>query len=67
MKTLRRFSAVLIGIVFFVSGILKFMDPVGTSLIVEAYLNFFKLGFLRPVSYFCGVAFAVARLLPVPL
>ena len=36
MKTLRRFSAVLIGIVFFVSGILKFMDPVGTSLIVEA-------------------------------
>ena len=61
MKTLRRFSAVLIGIVFFVSGILKFMDPVGTSLIVEAYLNFFKLGFLRPVSYFCGVAFAVAE------
>ena len=61
MKMLRRFSAVIIGIVFFVSGILKFMDPMGASLIVEAYLNFFKLGFLRPLSYFSGAMLAVVE------
>ncbi len=61
MKMLRRFSAVIIGIVFFVSGILKFMDPMGTSLIVEAYMNFFKLGFLRPLSYFSGAMLAVVE------
>lgn len=37
----------LIGIVFFLSGILKLIDPVGTSLIVDAYLDFFRLGFLH--------------------
>ena len=55
MKTIRRLSAVLLGIVFFVSGILKLMDPVGTSLIVGEYFNFFHLAFMRPLSYFTGV------------
>ena len=46
MKALRRFCAVLAGFVFYVSGILKLMDPVGTSLIVGEYLHFFHIAFL---------------------
>ena len=31
----RRFAALLVGIVFLVSGLLKLIDPVGTQLIVQ--------------------------------
>ena len=61
MKTIRRLSAVLLGIVFFISGILKLMDPVGTSLIVGEYFNFFHLTFLRPLSWFTGVMIALVE------
>ena len=61
MRTIRRFSAVLIGIVFFVSGMLKLMDPVGTSLIVEEYLKFFRLGFLHFADYALGACLALAE------
>lgn len=61
MKTIRRLSAVLIGFVFFVSGILKLMDPVGTSLIVEEYFKFFHLLFMRPLAYTFGVALALVE------
>ena len=61
MRTIRRFSAVLIGIVFFVSGMLKLMDPVGTSLIVEEYLKFFRLGFLHFAGYALGACLALAE------
>lgn len=50
----RRFSAFLIGAVFFLTGSLKLMDLVGTGLIVGEYLKFFHIGFLSPVSMFLG-------------
>lgn len=59
MKNLRRISIFIIGTVFFISGLLKMMDPVGTGLIVEEYLKFLHLGGLRPVSGFLGTAISL--------
>jgi len=55
MKGFNRICAVIVGIVFFVSGVLKLMDPLGTSLIVEEYLNFLHIGFLRAGSKLIGI------------
>lgn len=41
----RRLAAIIIGVVFFASGTLKLIDPVGTGLIVEEYMKFFQTGF----------------------
>lgn len=57
----RRFCAVLIGLVFFVTGTLKLMDPVGTMLIVREYLNFLHLGFLSGAAMVFAEFFAVAE------
>lgn len=46
MKTIRRIFAVLTGVVFYIAGLLKLMDPVGSSLIVGEYLQFLHLAFL---------------------
>jgi len=58
-KAARRFCAFLIGIVFFVAGVLKVMDPVGTSLIVTEYLKFLHLGFLEFGAKAAGVVSAL--------
>lgn len=47
---MKRFSALVIGCVFFVAGILKLMDPLGSSLVMEAYFKFLHLGFLKPAA-----------------
>jgi len=47
---LRRVSACIIGIVFFIAGSLKLMDPVGAGLVVSEYLKFFHLGFLGSLA-----------------
>lgn len=47
---LRRLCAVILGFVFFVAGVLKLMDPVGSMLIVREYLNFLHFGFLRAIA-----------------
>lgn len=52
---LRRLAAILLGIVFLVSGLLKIEDPVGTMLIVTEYLKFFHLGFLLPAAKVLGI------------
>lgn len=49
-KITKRFCAKILGFVFFVSGILKLMDPTGTSLIIREYMNFFHMGFAAPAS-----------------
>jgi len=56
---LRRFAAVLIGIVLVGSGLLKLMDPVGTGLIVTEYFKFFHLGGLAPLARPFGVGLAL--------
>lgn len=49
---LHRFFSDIIGLVFFLSSILKLMDPTGTALIVDSYLANLNLEFLRPFSKF---------------
>ncbi len=61
MKGFKRICAVLLGTVFFISGVLKLMDPVGTSLIVEEYFKFFHVGFLRFASNFTGTALSLVE------
>lgn len=59
MKAVRRVCAVIIGMVFTLAGLLKLMDPVGSGLVMEAYLNFFGLGLLLPAAKWLGVAAAL--------
>ena len=50
MRVIRRISAVLIGFVFFLAGVLKIMDPVGARLVVEEYLKFLHLGWMTGLA-----------------
>lgn len=47
---LKRFCGFVTGIVFFVSGIFKLLDPVGAGLVVIEYFDFFHLGLLDGIS-----------------
>lgn len=58
---MRRVAAVLIGLVFFISGTLKLMDPVGTKLIVTEYFKFFHVGFLAPTAKVAGVVLSIVE------
>ncbi len=56
---LRRLCAILIGLVFLTSGLLKLLDPVGTGLIVTEYFKFFKVGFLQGAALPLGMVLAL--------
>ena len=56
---LRRFAAILIGLIFLCSGLLKLLDPVGTGLIVTEYLKFFRLGFLQGIALPFGMGLSL--------
>ena len=56
---LRRFCAILIGLVFLASGLLKLLDPVGTGLIVSEYFKFFHLGFLQGAAKGFGMGLSL--------
>ena len=58
---LRRFCAILIGLVFLVSGLLKLLDPVGTGLIVTEYLKFFRVGFLQGGAKVFGMVLSLVE------
>lgn len=55
----RRFFAVVIGLVFLLSGVLKLLDPTGTMLIVQEYLKFFHLNFLMGLAKPMAVALSL--------
>ena len=55
----RRFCALLIGLVFFASGMLKLMDPVGTGLKMVEYFRFLHIDFLAPAGKVLGTALAL--------
>ena len=57
----RRFCAFVLGAVFLISGILKFMDPVGSEFIMKSYFNFMHIGFMDFSAKFFGVAFALTE------
>lgn len=58
---LKRFCGFVTGLVFFIGGILKLMDPVGAGLVMGEYLDFLHLKFLGFASKPLGVAFALAE------
>jgi len=57
----RRFCAFITGFVFFISGILKVLDPVGSGLVIGEYLEFLHLGFLGFAAKWLGTAFSLAE------
>ena len=61
MNGFKRICAVIIGMVLLVAGILKMMDPVGSGLVMDEYLNFFHLGFLKGGSRFIACALALVE------
>ena len=60
---LKRFLGILFGIVYFLSGLIKLMDPVGAGLVMKEYFNFMHLGFMEPAAKIFGAAFALAETL----
>ena len=60
LKT-RRFSGFICGFVFFLSGILKLMDPVGAGLVMDSYLDFLHIRFLGFASKPLAFLFALAE------
>lgn len=56
---LKRFCGFLAGFVFFIAGMLKLLDPVGTGLIMKEYFDFLHIGFMSFIAKFSGVAFAL--------
>ena len=43
---MKRFCGFIAGFVFFIAGIFKLLDPVGSGLVVKEYMDFFHLGFM---------------------
>ena len=60
---LRRLCSVLLGLVFFIAGMLKLMDPVGTGLIVDGYLEFLHFEWLSFAAKAMGVVLALVETL----
>ena len=58
---MKRFCGFITGFVFFLSGIVKLMDPVGAGLVMKEYYEFLHLGFLGFSAKFMGVFFALAE------
>ena len=59
MKSIKRIFAVTLGLVLFLAGVLKLMDPVGAGLVVGEYYNFFRVPFLAPTADFAGLFLAL--------
>ena len=55
----KRFCGYIVGIVFFVSGMFKLLDPVGAGLVMSEYYDFFHIGFMdfsaKAVAYFMAL------------
>ena len=58
---LKRFCGFITGLVFFIGGILKLMDPVGAGLVMGEYLDFMHMKFLGFAAKPLGLAFALAE------
>ena len=54
---LRRLGAVLLGAVLLLGGLIKLMDPLGSQLVMEAYLRFLHLSFLGFAAGFLSLLF----------
>lgn len=63
VRKMRRFCGFIAGFIFYISGIVKLLDPVGAGLVMDEYYNFLHLGFLDFSSKLMGTAFAFAETL----
>ncbi len=61
VERFRRFCGFITGFVFFISGILKLLDPVGAGLVMDEYFAFLHVGFLGFAAKPLGVLFALAE------
>ena len=60
---LRRLCTLVVGIVFFVAGTLKLMDPVGAGLVVDEYFRFFHVAGLAVISKPLAIVLALMEAL----
>ena len=58
LQRMKRFCGFTTGIVFFVGGILKLMDPVGAGLVMKEYFDFLHIGFLDGAAKYIAEAFS---------
>ena len=63
MRFLRGLCRVIFALTFILSGVLKLLDPVGTGLIVQEYLDFMHLDFLSSSAVILGIALATLEFL----
>ena len=59
LQRMKRFCGFATGIVFFLGGILKLMDPVGAGLVMKEYFAFMHLGFMDPAAKHIAEAFSL--------
>ena len=62
-KLLRRLCTVVVGLVFYLAGMVKLLDPTGAGLVMDEYFKFFHLGFLAFLSKPAGVGMALTETL----
>ena len=60
---IKRFCGFITGFVFFLSGIVKLMDPVGAGLVMDEYFSFMHISFLSFSAKAAGMIFALAETL----
>lgn len=58
---MKRFCGFVTGFVFFLSGIVKLMDPVGAGLVMKEYYDFLHIGFMEFSAKAAGTFFALAE------
>ena len=58
---LKRFCGIIVGFIFFLSGIVKLMDPVGAGLVMSEYYSFLHIDFMDFSAKFMGTVFALAE------
>ena len=58
---MKRFCGFITGFVFFLSGIVKLMDPVGAGLVMDEYFSFLHISFLSFTAKASGVLFALTE------
>lgn len=58
---LKRFCGFITGFVFFLSGLVKLMDPTGTGFIMAEYMDFLHIGFMEVTAKPLGIIFALTE------
>lgn len=60
-RIIRRSSAILLGLVYFFSGAVKLIDPVGAGFVMTEYFRFLGTEWLLPLAKPMGAGFALAE------